>query len=346
MADAFDIKPGDRILVSRSDRLGDLILALPFVETLKVRYPECRIDVLASLYASPILENNKRIDGIVRVQNDQLVASRHYRKELEQKIRKAGYSVVVALYPERHICRMFHQLRISHRIGTAGRFHSVFFNHRLMHSRKANKKHEHEYNQDFLKYFKDGPTVTTPSVHPTEKELGHARRLLTKLGLNGNFAVVHPGSGGSADRWPMERFIEFYRDLEQLGIPAVITGSEEEGRQIRAATERMGIQVREMTGETDLRTLAAVLSQASLVVANSTGPLHLAVAVGTHVVGLYPRRKIMSPVRWGPVGEGHQVIQPLDPDCQCPPRQCHCMDTIEVSRVTEAARDVYGRHAG
>ena len=73
---------------------------------------------------------------------------------------------------------------------------------------------------DFLKYFKDGPTVTTPSVHPTEKELGHARRLLTKLGLNGNFAVVHPGSGGSADRWPMERFIEFYRDLEQLGIPA------------------------------------------------------------------------------------------------------------------------------
>ncbi|MCP4684285.1 MAG: glycosyltransferase family 9 protein [bacterium] len=346
MDDVLEIKPGDRILVSRSDRLGDLILALPFVETLKARYPECQVDVLASLYASPILENNERIGGIVRVQNDQLVTSRHYRKELEQKIRKAGYQVVVALYPERHICRLFHQLRIPHRVGTAGRFHSVFFNHRLMHSRKANKKHESEYNQDFLKYFKAGPTITTPRVHSTEKEVGHARNLLLKWGIGGAFVVVHPGSGGSADRWPMERFIEFYRDLENAGIPTIITGSEEEGRQINKTAEDMGIKPKEITGETDLRTLAAVLSQASLVVANSTGPLHLAVAVGTRVVGLYPRRKIMSPVRWGPVGDGHQVIQPLDPDCQCPPRQCHCMDTITVSRVTEAAREVYGRRAG
>jgi ADP-heptose:LPS heptosyltransferase len=345
MDDVLDIKPGDRILVSRSDRLGDLILALPFVETLKVRYPDCRVDVLASLYASPILENNDRIDGIVRVQNDQLIASRHYRKELEQKIKKSDYAVVVALFPERHICRMFYQLRIPHRLGTAGRFHSVFFNHRLMHSRKANKKHEHEYNQDFLKYFKDGPTVSAPHVHPTEKEMDHARRLLKDIGIGGDFVVVHPGSGGSADRWPMEHFVKFYRELEQSGIPAVITGSEEEGTRVTEAAKRLGIDAKEVTGATDLRTLAAVLSQASLVVANSTGPLHLAVAVGTRVVGLYPRRKIMSPVRWGPVGDGHQVIQPLDPDCQCLPRQCHCMDTIEVSRVTEAARIVYGKLA-
>ncbi len=345
MDDVLDIRPGDRILVSRSDRLGDLILALPFVETLKERYPDCAIDVLASLYASPILENNNQIDGIVRVQNDQLVTSRHYRKELEQKIRKADYRVVVALFPERHICRLFYQLRIPHRIGTAGRFHSVFFNHRLMHSRKANKKHEHEYNQDFLKYFKNGPTVTTPRVHPSDKELDHARRLLGNMGIDGDFTVVHPGSGGSADRWPMERFVEFYGELEQSGVPAVITGSEEEGKAVKAVSQRLGIKVKEMTGATDLRTLAAVLSQASLVVANSTGPLHLAVAVGTRVVGLYPRRKIMSPVRWGPVGAGHEVIQPLDPDCQCPPRQCHCMDTIAVSRVTEAARVVYDRLA-
>lgn len=346
MDDVLDIKPGDNILVSRSDRLGDLILALPFVETLKLRYPDNRIDVLASLYASPILENNSRIDGIVRVQNDQLVASRHYRKELEQKIKKGDYKVVIALYPERHICRMFYQLRIPHRVGTAGRFHSVFFNHRLLHSRKANKKHEWEYNQDFLKYFKPGPTVTAPSVYPTEKEIGHARRLLHKSGIEGDFVVVHPGSGGSADRWPMERFVEFYSDLEKSGLQVIMTGSEEEGKQVRAAADGSGAKIREITGSTDLRTLAAVLSLANLVVANSTGPLHLAVAVGTRVVGLYPRRKIMSPVRWGPVGAGHQVVQPLDPDCQCPPRQCHCMDTIAVSRVIEAAREVYGHVAG
>ena len=88
-----------------------------------------------------------------------------------------------------------------------------------------------------------------------------------------------------------------------------------------------------ITGQTDLRTLAAVLSQASTVVANSTGPLHLAVAVGTRVVGLYPSKKAMSPVRWGPLGEGHRLITPAQTECHCPPRQCRCMETITPEDV-------------
>ena len=52
MTQPFEIQPGDRILVSRTDRMGDLILALPLAETLKARYPQCRVDVLSSLYAS------------------------------------------------------------------------------------------------------------------------------------------------------------------------------------------------------------------------------------------------------------------------------------------------------
>ncbi len=55
MSKKIEINDGDRILISRTDKLGDLVLALPFVETIKSRYPNCRVDVLASLYASPII---------------------------------------------------------------------------------------------------------------------------------------------------------------------------------------------------------------------------------------------------------------------------------------------------
>ena len=51
MSKIIDIKDGDSILVSRTDRLGDLVLALPFIESLKSRYPNSKIDVIASLYA-------------------------------------------------------------------------------------------------------------------------------------------------------------------------------------------------------------------------------------------------------------------------------------------------------
>jgi len=317
------------------------VLALPFVETLKARYPECAVDVLASLYASPILENNPRIERIVRVQNDQLVASRNYRKELEHRIREGNYRAVVALYPERHISRLLYRAEVPIRIGTAGRFHSVFFTHRLMHSRKANKKHESEYNLDFMTYFRAGDTVAYPAVYPSDKEIRNARRIIKECGVEGPFVVVHPGSGGSAERWPMVRFIELCERLSRDGRGVVVTGSDAEGHEMNLVTREMRGTLSDMTGQTDLRTLAAVLSLATVVVANSTGPLHLAVAVGTHVVGLYPGRQIMSPVRWGPIGRGHRVLQPEVESCRCPQGHCLCMETITVEQVARATEAVY-----
>ncbi len=343
MTKPLDLKPGDRILVSRTDRLGDLILALPFVETLKYRYPECRIEVLASLYASPILENNGRIDGIVRVLNEQLVADRLYKKDLLQKIKQARYQVVIALYPDRHVCQLFHKAEIPHRIGTAGRFHSVFFNHRLIHSRKSNKKHECEYNLDFLKFFHHGETVRAPIVYPREKELTHARRILKEAGVEGRFVVLHPGSGGSAERWPLDRFLHLYNALEQSGVQVVISGSEKEGETIDQRSSELGLKVRNITGDTDLRTLAAALSLADVVVANSTGPLHLAAAVGTKVVGLYPGKAVMSPARWGPLGRHDRVLVPASKECRCPPNECVCMLTITVEKVASEVAQLFNQ---
>ena len=229
MPKQVDINPGDHILISRTDRLGDLILALPFVETMKLRYPECRIDVLASLYASPILENNPHIDRIVRVQNDQLWTDKLYKKDLLHKIRLGNYRAVVALYPERHISQLFYKAEIPARIGTARRFQSVYFNLLLTHSRKENKKHEFEYNLDFLQMFKKGDTVRTPKVYLREKEIKNAHRVLKKVGVDGPFVVIHPGSGGSAERWPLERFIQLYQQLDGEGLNVVLSGSEVEG---------------------------------------------------------------------------------------------------------------------
>jgi ADP-heptose:LPS heptosyltransferase len=118
--------------------------------------------------------------------------------------------------------------------------------------------------------------------------------------------------------------------MVKSGIEAVITGSKEEGAEIIALARRMNITIKEITGKTDLRMLAAVLARARATVANSTGPLHLAAAVGTRVVGLYPRNKIMSPVRWGPLGKGHLVLQP--------PEKGQKMDSITVEQVAESMR--------
>lgn len=331
----LEINKGDKILISRTDRLGDLVLALPFIESFKSSYPDCKVDVIASLYASPILENNPNINKILRVQNDQLLSNKLYKKDLLLRIKKENYQAVIALYPERQMSQMFYKAGIPLRVGTAGRFHSVFFNSRLMHSRKKNAKHECLYNLDFMKLFKPGEVITTPRVYLNEKEINNAKRILNEAGVDNRFIVLHPGSGGSAECWPYEQFIELYKILEKQGLVLVVSGSEKEGELVNKLSGELQVNLNKITGNTDMRTLAAVLSLAEVVVANSTGPLHLAVAVGTQVVGLYPSKKAMSPVRWGPLGKKDRVMQPIGIECQCPPKQCSCMAMIKPETVSK-----------
>ena len=106
-------------------------------------------------------------------------------------------------------------------------------------------------------------------------------------------------------------------------------------------SHELGMNMRKITGDTDLRTLAAALSLADVVVANSTGPLHLAVAVGTKVAGLYPGKAVMAPVRWGPLGKHDRVIVPVSKECKCPPNECVCMLTITVEKVASEVAQLF-----
>ncbi len=336
------IPSGSRLLISRTDRIGDLIMAIPLAESIKLRHPDCEVHVMGSLYASPVLENNPNIDGIVRVQHDQLVGNGRYRVELQGKVQRAGFQLVVVLYPEPHVCRLLYRAGVPIRIGTSRRFHSLYFNQYIHHSRKTNRLHESEYNLDFLRFFGDGPTVTMPRVCLTEKERLNAERILTSKGITGDFVVVHPGSGGSADSWPLDHFLKLVEEMSQGGMPVLLSGSITEAPVIQKMIDGMNIKAASIAGETDLRTLAAVLARARLVVSNSTGPLHLAAAVGTRVVGLYPNKRVMSPVRWGPLGANHIVLQPSGSVCRCPEKRCECMRSMSVSVVANTVRNVLG----
>ena len=86
MAEEISLKDDERILVSRTDRLGDLILALPLIESIKARYPKCHIDVMASDYASPVLENHDSVRKVIKVDNAALRNDKACRRELRETL--------------------------------------------------------------------------------------------------------------------------------------------------------------------------------------------------------------------------------------------------------------------
>jgi lipopolysaccharide heptosyltransferase II len=160
--------------------------------------------------------------------------------------------------------------------------------------------------------------------------------------------IVHPSARWETKRWPAERFAQLADGLiahERMRI--IIVGSGSEASQIEQMSRHMSQPVINLTGETDLLQLAALLRRANLLVSNDSGPMHLAAAVGTPVVAIFGPT---DPSRVGPYGDGHVVLR-KDVDCsRCTRRACVrdalCMQAIGVSEVFEAACAVVNRSKG
>jgi ADP-heptose:LPS heptosyltransferase len=138
--------------------------------------------------------------------------------------------------------------------------------------------------------------------------------------------VIHPGSGGSSPNWPIER----YRELAALiktnpDHEVVITGHESDIPGFEGCID--------LGGKTDLETLAGVIYRASVFISGSTGPLHLADALGVKCLSFYLNRPDIGPRRWGPRRNMKNIVIPSD-ECCCPDlTKCRCLERVSPGEV-------------
>jgi ADP-heptose:LPS heptosyltransferase len=123
-----------------------------------------------------------------------------------------------------------------------------------------------------------------PELALTDTEREAAASLLPG---DGPWVALHAGAGDPRRRWPPERFAAVADGLAAAGVRPVLVGSRADLPVSAAVRIRAGSPLPDLTGRTDLGTLAAVLGRCAAVVANDSGPLHLARAAGTATVGLY-----------------------------------------------------------
>ncbi len=203
-----------------------------------------------------------------------------------------------------------------------------------------------------------------PLLDPGAAARADARALLAESGIaasrDGAFArpvvVLHGWNGQAHYRWPAARWAELgARLVHERGAACAITAppdpdalafaSEvEDGIRARVGASALEGRLASLAGILDLRTLAAVTAEASLIVAVDTGVTHLAAAAGARVVALFGPG---SPRVWGPWGAGHVVLQETGvchgcrlPECVRPTLEC--LDALEVQRVLDAIPDEPG----
>jgi len=194
------------------------------------------------------------------------------------------------------------------------------------------QKQEAEYSLSLLKPLGIEKGLRFDPVRVDAKE---AEEVAKKLGLDlsKNWIAVHPGSGGSSPNWPRKNYLELAEKLAKAGFSILWTGSVSE----LVGTNNPGDS---LAGKTEIWDLACLYSQCKLVIAPSTGPLHLASLVGTPVVGIYSPVRVNSPRRWGPLGPKAKTLVPPVEECACKAGECrrgNCMELLQVGDVFQAA---------
>jgi heptosyltransferase-3 len=307
-----------KILVIRTDRLGDVLLTLPLVEQLKNKFPESIIHFLCQSYTAELLQYYHTIDNIIIYKPEEEHSGIKGVIRMANLLRAGEYDLVIHALPRFELALAAYLAGIKYRLGTAFRWFSFLFNLRHYEHRKKNIYHEadcnlrllqkigipFQKNADFKYFFKF-----------TREDHTHVSAILRERKLDSQkFIIVHPGSGGSALNWPVEHYWSLIDLMNQKSeFQVVLTGTENERNEFLQKRIDNNGQYIDLYGQFSLAQLAVFVSQAALFISNSTGPLHLAVTMGTPVLGFYPELLAMNPTRWGPYQrENLQSLTPKD----------------------------------
>lgn len=323
-----------KVLLIRTDRIGDVVLSIPTIEAVKTAYPDSHITFLTRSQTAPLLLGNPHLDDILEYD------PRGSLIRMRRVLKGAHFDAAVLLHPTLRLATLLFLSRIGRRIGTGFRPYSLLFNSRVYEHRRPSERHEADYNFSLLRPLGIGVKRSEPRMYLSEEERDWAESKLRSWGIGARGIVaIHPGSGGSARDWSIGSFASLgERISRELDTQVLVTGGPGEEPLVREVASLMKRNPLTLTGQ-NLRRLAAIFERCDLLVTNSTGPMHMAAAVGTPVVAIFCPIQACSPKRWGPLGEGHSVLFPPVPTCRkCTGPQCQywdCMDLVTVDQVLE-----------
>lgn len=344
-----------KVLITRTDKLGDLVLSLPVVDYLRAARPDLEIHVMVAPVSVPLVENHPLVASVwTWADTDSSTRLAGLKSELAAE----NFQAVIMLQYRRELALLLKSAGIGQRYGPLSRWSSwLLLNRGSWQKRGHSDGHEMDFNLDLAGRFlrpdarpECRPELATLHLSAGQRAKGKEFRQEFQLGAD-KAVFIHPGSGGSAQDWQPGRFAGVANSLASLeGFQVFITGAGPDARVVERMKPTLDSRVRLLVDRYNLRDFLGVLTGADYFVGPSTGPLHMASALGVGVVGLYPLKRTMRPMRWGPRGPS---VRTVTPDQSRPAdsanrkersRQGNCMDDIYERDVLAAVLDLH-RHA-
>lgn len=331
-----------KILVIKLRAIGDVILATPVLENLRQAFPQAQIDFLTEKPCAPIVEGHPAIHEVLVLDRQQKGASR----TLIQQIRQRRYDAVFDLFGNPRSAVLTWLSGAPTRVGFRFRARKHAYN--LKVEPRGDRVHEVEFNLDALRALQIPIVSRQLHVAVDAESESFAAQFWRENNLEGRLVIGLNASGGwYTKRWPLENFAQLggrlHRELNAMVLLLWGPGELEEVKTIAQMMQAPSL----LAPPTDLKQLAALLSRLTLLVSNDSGPLHLAAAMDTQVIGIYgPTRPDLQ----GPWGDGHETVVKTSLPCLgCNGVTCKivthdCMKQLEAEMVWEAVQRVLKKH--
>ena len=342
-----------RLLAVRLDNIGDVVMLGPALRAVRRALPDAEITLLASPAGTKVAPMLPWIDSVLTsraVWQDASAAlplDPGRERELIEAIRTRGFDAALIFtsfsqspHPPAYACYL---AGVPVRVGQSKEFGGSLLTHAVRPRPDGN--HQVDRNLHLLESVGLPLAGRHLELRVPAEVRASADRLLRSVGVDpgGPFVALAPGASCPARRYEPARFAAVARGLfERTGLPIVVVGSDREAELVGPilAANRPGSVV-SLIGRLSLLELAAVVRRSALVLANDSGPMHLADAFGRPMVILFSGTELEE--QWRPRGAPARLLR-LPTDCapcyafRCP-YQMECLD-IPPRDVVAAALDL------
>ncbi len=275
-----------RLLITRHDKIGDFVLALPLCKAIKTAHPEIQLSVLVSKVNFEFAKALEFIDDVILYSED-------FDRTLAE-IKQRCFDASISCFIDTQLGWLLWRARIPRRIAPATKFAQVFFNKRVTQRRSQVEKTEWQYNLDLGR-----------ALFP-KQTLSFTPPLIQFPDLNPkNRVVFHPGFGGSSDgNLKLKDYLRLAKRASQLpGVEAVFTFGPDDQKTHDEIKAKLDFPATLIKSTMSLMEFCRFLAESRLFISTSTGPMHLAGAVNTPTLSFFGESLFASSKRWATISE-------------------------------------------
>ena len=292
-------EPMQRVLIERVDRLGDFCHTLPAISLLKRSMPGANVDVIVSPLIKPLAEQFPFIDDLLVYREDD--------PGLVSTLKAGNYDAILHMHSHKGMALAARKAGIPYRLGQRRKWYQIMYTHRASLNRSGCLKPEWRYCTDHIEYFLCKHHIPPADIHwrlwDISEEKDHWQAFYGKQG-DEKLVFIHPGSGGSEAPISPQQFTELARIIDrnsQSDVRFIVTFGPTEASLAQGLVEAItqaGSQAQMAEPLGNIGEFSRSLVAADMMIAGSTGPLHVASLHNAATVGFFPHGKRDDKIRW------------------------------------------------